>query len=172
MKLALLSVVAFVNSLYFEITDKDKKCFIEELPDDTQMIGKYLVQIFDRQSKVNPWVVMVRFIKNIFFCSGVERVSAWFWDACRSSWPTQQGRVVTSVWLTREGKNIISSGKAVFWSNLFLVYIHLSSTRRAQDLSHGQFDKLVVVRWEVTSSFGLTGTFSSEQSDCINSKQL
>ena len=33
MKLVLLSVVAFVNSLYFEITDKDKKCFIEELPD-------------------------------------------------------------------------------------------------------------------------------------------
>ena len=54
MKLVLLSVVAFVNSLYFEITDKDKKCFIEELPDDTQMIGKYLVQIFDRQSKVKP----------------------------------------------------------------------------------------------------------------------
>jgi len=41
--------------LYFEITDKDKKCFIEELPDDTQMIGKYLVQIFDRQAKVTFW---------------------------------------------------------------------------------------------------------------------
>ena len=41
-----------INCLYFEITEKDKKCFIEELPDDTQMIGKYLVQVFDKDARV------------------------------------------------------------------------------------------------------------------------
>ena len=45
-------LLAATNALYFEISEKDKKCFIEELPDDTQMIGKYLVQVFDKQTKV------------------------------------------------------------------------------------------------------------------------
>jgi len=51
MRILSLAILAVVNCLYFEITEKDKKCFIEELPDDTQMIGKYLVQVFDKTSK-------------------------------------------------------------------------------------------------------------------------
>merc|ERR1712142_408017 len=51
MRVLSVAVLAVVNCLYFEITEKDKKCFIEELPDDTQMIGKYLVQVFDKTSK-------------------------------------------------------------------------------------------------------------------------
>ena len=51
MKLFLFFLLS-VNCLYFEITEKDKKCFIEELPDDTQMIGKYLVQVFDKDQRV------------------------------------------------------------------------------------------------------------------------
>ena len=56
MKLFPLALIAIAQSLYFEISEKDKKCFIEELPDDTQMIGKYLVQIFDKADKVSTVV--------------------------------------------------------------------------------------------------------------------
>ena len=45
-------LLVIANCLYFEITEKDRKCFIEELPDDTQMIGKYLVQVFDKDARV------------------------------------------------------------------------------------------------------------------------
>ena len=45
-------LLSAVSALYFEISERDKKCFIEELPEDTQMTGKYLVQLFDKQSKV------------------------------------------------------------------------------------------------------------------------
>ena len=52
MKFGILILASFASALYFEISERDKKCFIEELPDDTQMIGKYLVQVFDKQTKV------------------------------------------------------------------------------------------------------------------------
>ena len=52
MKLCVALLLTFVSGLYFEINERDKKCFIEELPDDTQMIGKYLVQVFDKNEKV------------------------------------------------------------------------------------------------------------------------
>lgn len=52
MKLFLAVLINFASALYFEINERDKKCFIEELPDDTQMIGKYLVQVFDKNDKV------------------------------------------------------------------------------------------------------------------------
>ena len=51
-------LLAAASALYFEISEKDKKCFIEELPDDTQMIGKYLVQVFDKQTKVITWLIV------------------------------------------------------------------------------------------------------------------
>jgi len=44
-------LLSAVSALYFEISEKDKKCFIEELPEDTQMTGKYLVQLFDKATK-------------------------------------------------------------------------------------------------------------------------
>ena len=52
MKLLVAILINFAAALYFEINERDKKCFIEELPDDTQMIGKYLVQVFDKNEKV------------------------------------------------------------------------------------------------------------------------
>jgi hypothetical protein len=39
-----------VQSLYFHIKETEKKCFIEEVPDETLVVGKYKVQIFDRDS--------------------------------------------------------------------------------------------------------------------------
>ena len=49
------------SALYFEISQRDKKCFIEELPDDTQMIGKYLVQVYDKEARVssNVWILAI-----------------------------------------------------------------------------------------------------------------
>lgn len=39
-----------VQSLYFHIRETEKKCFIEELPDETLLVGKYKVQILDRET--------------------------------------------------------------------------------------------------------------------------
>ena len=55
-------LLAATNALYFEISERDKKCFIEELPDDTQMIGKYLVQVFDKQTKVITWLIVLHLL--------------------------------------------------------------------------------------------------------------
>lgn len=35
-------------SLYFHIGETEKKCFIEEIPDETMVIGNYKIQIFDK----------------------------------------------------------------------------------------------------------------------------
>ena len=51
-RMKIVWLLSAVSALYFEISEKDKKCFIEELPEDTQMTGKYLVQIFDKATKV------------------------------------------------------------------------------------------------------------------------
>lgn len=32
---------SFVSALYFHIGETEKKCFIEEIPDETMIIGKY-----------------------------------------------------------------------------------------------------------------------------------
>ena len=60
MKLLVAILINFAAALYFEINERDKKCFIEELPDDTQMIGKYLVQVFDKNEKVCFWNLTLR----------------------------------------------------------------------------------------------------------------
>ncbi|ODM92415.1 Transmembrane emp24 domain-containing protein eca [Orchesella cincta] len=39
-----------VNSLYFHIGETEKKCFREEIPDDTTVIGIYKVQLFDSRT--------------------------------------------------------------------------------------------------------------------------
>jgi hypothetical protein len=39
-----------VNCLYFHIRETERKCFIEEVPDETLVVGKYKVQIFDKDS--------------------------------------------------------------------------------------------------------------------------
>jgi len=38
-----------VSGLYFHIGETEKKCFIEDIPDETMVVGKYKVEIFDRQ---------------------------------------------------------------------------------------------------------------------------
>ncbi|CAB1335954.1 unnamed protein product [Coregonus sp. 'balchen'] len=37
-------------SLYFHIGETEKKCFIEEIPDETMVIGKYRTQLWDKQT--------------------------------------------------------------------------------------------------------------------------
>ncbi|ESN90466.1 hypothetical protein HELRODRAFT_70799 [Helobdella robusta] len=36
-----------IHGLYFHIGETQKKCFIEDIPDDTLVVGKYKVEIFD-----------------------------------------------------------------------------------------------------------------------------
>ncbi|XP_068596259.1 transmembrane emp24 domain-containing protein 9-like [Brachionichthys hirsutus] len=40
-----------VSSLYFHIGETEKKCFIEEIPDETMIIGNYRTQLYDRQKE-------------------------------------------------------------------------------------------------------------------------
>ena len=54
------------SALYFEISQRDKKCFIEELPDDTQMIGKYLVQVYDKEARVSSAALLVPYTDVLF----------------------------------------------------------------------------------------------------------
>jgi hypothetical protein len=37
-------------SLYFHISETERKCFIEEIPDETLVIGKYKVELFDERT--------------------------------------------------------------------------------------------------------------------------
>ncbi|CAI9739069.1 emp24 domain-containing eca-like isoform X1 [Octopus vulgaris] len=47
----------FSDALFFHIKETEKKCFIEELPDETMVVGKYKVEIFDKN--VNKYVPTV-----------------------------------------------------------------------------------------------------------------
>jgi len=42
-----LSAISSVHSLYFHIAETERKCFMEEIPDDTTVIGTYKVELFD-----------------------------------------------------------------------------------------------------------------------------
>lgn len=39
--LLLISLVGVSQGLYFHIAETERKCFIEEIPDETTVIGKY-----------------------------------------------------------------------------------------------------------------------------------
>jgi p24 family protein alpha len=45
-----LQLITPLSSLYFYIRETDRKCFIEEIPDQTLVIGKYKVELFDATS--------------------------------------------------------------------------------------------------------------------------
>nr|KAF6320228.1 transmembrane p24 trafficking protein 4 [Myotis myotis] len=46
----LLSLCAVgVRGLYFHIGETEKRCFIEEIPDETMVIGNYRTQMWDKQ---------------------------------------------------------------------------------------------------------------------------
>ncbi|KAL7677494.1 hypothetical protein ACOME3_003732 [Neoechinorhynchus agilis] len=47
----LLLLPILVNGLFFDIRETDEKCFIEEIPEDTQVVGKYRLQMADPQSR-------------------------------------------------------------------------------------------------------------------------
>jgi len=48
---SLLIFLPFANCLYFHIAETERKCFIEEIPDQTMVIGNYKVQLFDPQTR-------------------------------------------------------------------------------------------------------------------------
>uniref|UniRef100_A0A8C3SHG3 Transmembrane p24 trafficking protein 4 n=1 Tax=Chelydra serpentina TaxID=8475 RepID=A0A8C3SHG3_CHESE len=39
------------HALYFHIGETEKRCFIEEIPDETMVIGNYRTQLWDKQSE-------------------------------------------------------------------------------------------------------------------------
>uniref|UniRef100_A0A8C5IFM3 Transmembrane p24 trafficking protein 4 n=1 Tax=Junco hyemalis TaxID=40217 RepID=A0A8C5IFM3_JUNHY len=39
------------HGLYFHIGETEKRCFIEEIPDETMVIGNYRTQLWDKQSE-------------------------------------------------------------------------------------------------------------------------
>lgn len=39
--LLLVSLISVCQGLYFHIAETERKCFIEEIPDETTVIGKY-----------------------------------------------------------------------------------------------------------------------------------
>ncbi|XP_045122269.1 transmembrane emp24 domain-containing protein eca-like [Portunus trituberculatus] len=45
--LLLVNVLAGVNGLYFHIGETERKCFIEEIPDETMVTGNYKLQLYD-----------------------------------------------------------------------------------------------------------------------------
>lgn len=46
--ICLIYLPSFVFSLYFDLGETEKKCFIEDVPEDTMIVGKYKVEMFDR----------------------------------------------------------------------------------------------------------------------------
>lgn len=39
------------SALYFHINEGEKRCFIEEIPDETMVMGRYKVQLYDPNTK-------------------------------------------------------------------------------------------------------------------------
>uniref|UniRef100_A0A7E4W2S2 GOLD domain-containing protein n=1 Tax=Panagrellus redivivus TaxID=6233 RepID=A0A7E4W2S2_PANRE len=46
-----LAAIEAVTGLYFHIAETERKCFIEEIPDETMVIGNYKVQLYDPNTK-------------------------------------------------------------------------------------------------------------------------
>ncbi|PAV72458.1 hypothetical protein WR25_04853 [Diploscapter pachys] len=46
-----LSLLVVADGLYFHIAETEKKCFIEEIPDETMVMGNYKVQLYDPNTK-------------------------------------------------------------------------------------------------------------------------
>ncbi|CAI5783199.1 emp24 domain-containing 4 [Podarcis lilfordi] len=49
--LVLLAAGRGAQALYFHIGETEKRCFIEEIPDETMVIGNYRTQLWDKQSE-------------------------------------------------------------------------------------------------------------------------
>uniref|UniRef100_A0A182V8W3 GOLD domain-containing protein n=2 Tax=gambiae species complex TaxID=44542 RepID=A0A182V8W3_ANOME len=48
--LATLLIVPLSNGLYFHIGETERKCFIEEIPDETTVVANYKVELYDPRS--------------------------------------------------------------------------------------------------------------------------
>lgn len=48
--LLLIVLINFSAALYFHIAETERKCFIEEIPDETMVVAKYKCQIYDPQT--------------------------------------------------------------------------------------------------------------------------
>jgi hypothetical protein len=48
--LLLALFVPLASPLYFHIAETERKCFIEEIPDETMVTGNYKVQLYDPRS--------------------------------------------------------------------------------------------------------------------------
>lgn len=46
-----LLCVSFCQGLYFHIGETEQKCFIEEVPSETMIVGKYKTQLFDNSQQ-------------------------------------------------------------------------------------------------------------------------
>jgi len=44
-------ILPSVNALYFHMWETDVKCFVEEVPDETMISGKYKVEVYDDKSE-------------------------------------------------------------------------------------------------------------------------
>ena len=44
--LVFLQIVTFGSTLYFHMGETEKKCFIEEIPDETMITGVYKITLF------------------------------------------------------------------------------------------------------------------------------
>jgi len=49
----LLSLLCLSSALYFHIGETEKKCFIEDIPDDTMVVGKALCVLYQQESIQN-----------------------------------------------------------------------------------------------------------------------
>ena len=47
----ILFAAQVANGLFFEMGEKETKCFVEEIPEETMVVGKYNTQLFDEKSK-------------------------------------------------------------------------------------------------------------------------
>uniref|UniRef100_A0A1I7XNW8 GOLD domain-containing protein n=1 Tax=Heterorhabditis bacteriophora TaxID=37862 RepID=A0A1I7XNW8_HETBA len=47
----LMCLLPAYKALYFHIAETERKCFIEEIPDETMVTGNYKVQLYDPNTK-------------------------------------------------------------------------------------------------------------------------
>jgi len=46
-----MTLLPALQALYFQMGEKEKKCFIEEVPEETMVTGKYKAQLYDPNTK-------------------------------------------------------------------------------------------------------------------------
>ena len=139
-------LLSAVSALYFEISERDKKCFIEELPEDTQMTGKYLVQLFDKQTKVcfttEEFVLII-----VFSYQEWKETAPGFGMHVDVTDP--RDKAVLSRAYGAQGR--VREEPIYLKLNHNSVYFYVSSPRRAQNLSGRKLYQLVLL-WSTPSS--------------------